>query len=121
MEGLFEGTSWECADIGQFMIDEYLPEHLSPYLEFELEDVVADAKAIFEDINYDVATTREDHNGITINVKGTYDGYSLDDDVDESSIIDMEITIYLRRCAGLISFARNICRRKTSARRGNRS
>jgi hypothetical protein len=53
-EGLFEGTIWECDDIGQFMIDEYLPEHLSPYLEFELEDVVADAKAIFEDINYDV-------------------------------------------------------------------
>jgi hypothetical protein len=42
--------------------------------------------------------------GITITVTGTYEGYSLDDDETEPSIIDMEITIYLGRCAGLISF-----------------
>jgi hypothetical protein len=103
-EELFTGEVWECIDIGEFLLEEYLPEHLSPKLDFELEDVVATTNAIFEDISYDDAAVDETEHGITVTLIGTYSGYSLDEDADSGDTIDMEITVFLRRCAGRISF-----------------
>ena len=103
-EELFTGEVWECADIGDFMIDEYLPEHLSPDLDIELEKVVASTNAVFEEISYERADVEETQNSVTIIVTGSYSGYSLDDNDFSGDLIDMEITVHLARCAGHIAF-----------------
>jgi hypothetical protein len=103
-EELFTGEVWECDDIGDFLIDEYLPERLSPDLDIELEKVIASTNAVFEDISYDRADVEETRNSVTIIVAGSYSGYSLDDKDFSGDLIDMEITVHLPRCAGRISF-----------------
>jgi hypothetical protein len=103
-EELFTGAVWECDDIGDFLIDEYLPEHLSPDLDIELEKVIASTNAVFEDISYDRADVEETRNSITVTVTGSYFGYSLDDKDFSGDSIDMEITVHLPRCAGRIAF-----------------
>jgi hypothetical protein len=103
-EELFTGEVWQCFEIGEYLIEEYLPEHLSAELDLELEDVTASVNAIFEDISYDHADIDETERGITVTVLGTYSGYSLDEDGASGDTIDLEITVYLRRCAGRISF-----------------
>src|SRR6185437_4196366 len=59
-EQLFTGDVWHCSDLGEYMIEEYLPEHLNPDLDLELEDVVAQTNAFFDEIEYDDADV-EDH------------------------------------------------------------
>jgi hypothetical protein len=101
---LFTGEVWECDDIGEFMIEEYLPKHLSPELDLELEDVVSSTNAFFDEISYDVSTVHETPNRITVTVLGTYSGYPVDENEPADDTIDMEITVNLRRCAGHITF-----------------
>lgn len=103
-EELFTGEVWECDDVGDFVIDEYLPEHLSPDLDIELEKVIVSTNAVFEDISYDRADVDETRNSITVTVTGSYSGYSLDDKDFSGDSIDMEITVHLPRCAGRIAF-----------------
>lgn len=102
---LFTGEVWACFDIGEYVIEEYLPAHLSPELDLELEDLIEPLNAYFEEISYDTHDVTENEYGITVTVSGTYSGYWIDDDADlEEPIIDLEITVHLPRCAGHISF-----------------
>ena len=101
---LFTGDVWDCFDVGEYVMEEYLPAHVNPELDLELEAVTRSINAIFEDIEYDHCTVEERESGITVTVLGTYSGYSMDDDSDDDPVIDLEITVFLRRCAGRISF-----------------
>lgn len=102
---LFTGEVWDCFDIGEYVIEEYLPAHLSPELDLELEDLTKPLNAFFEEISYDDCQVTETDYGVTMTISGTYSGYWLDDNDDlDDPVIDLEITVYLRRCAGRISF-----------------
>lgn len=102
---LFTGEVWDCFDIGEYVMEEYLPAHLSPELDLELEDLTKPLNAFFEDISYEDCQVKETDYGVTMTVSGTYSGYWFDNDDDlDDPVIDLEITVYLRRCAGRISF-----------------
>ena len=105
-DGIFEGEVWECFDVGEYVMEDYLPANLNENLEFELEDIIASTNAIFEEISYDECHVVEADSGVTVTVLGTYQGYWLEDKDDdaESPEIDLEVTVYLRRCAGRIAF-----------------
>ena len=104
-EQLFEGEVWHCDDIGEYMIEEYLPQHLSPQLDDELADVIESVNAFFEEIEYDEVDVDEKPNNIYITVKGTYSGVSLDDDDFNGDTIDFEVFIKLPRWAGKVAFS----------------
>ncbi|MBS1992700.1 MAG: hypothetical protein JSS86_13605 [Cyanobacteria bacterium SZAS LIN-2] len=100
-----DGEVWEsCGDVGQYLIDEYLPEHLSPNLADELADVTDPINAIFEDIEYEEAEVEEGKHWLTVTVKGTYSGFTLDAENFNGDTIDMEITVELNRVASRIGF-----------------
>lgn len=103
--GLFDGEIWECVDIGEYVIDEYLPEHLNPDLDIELREVIASTNAVFEEADYDLVNVEEAEDGITVVVTGSYSGYSLDDEELSGDLIDLEVTVFLPRCAGRIAFS----------------
>ncbi|HEY9777204.1 MAG TPA: hypothetical protein V6C81_25805 [Planktothrix sp.] len=103
-EAVFEGEVWDCADIGEFLIEEYLPQHLSPDLDFELAKEIASTNATFEDISYDWADVQESQYGITVTVSGTYSGYHHSDEEFAGDQIDFEVIVFLRFCAGRIAF-----------------
>ncbi|MBZ0188684.1 MAG: hypothetical protein K8F91_20730 [Candidatus Obscuribacterales bacterium] len=102
---LFEGEVWHCDDIGEYMLEEYLPEHLSPQLDDELADVIESVNAFFEEIEYDEVHVDEKPNNFYITVKGTYSGVSLDDDNFNGDTIDFEVFIKLPRWAGKVAFS----------------
>lgn len=106
VEQLFTGEVWHCDDLGEFMMEEYLPKHLNPDLDLELEDVVAQTNAFFEEISYDDALVQEDANSVSITVTGTYSGYSNDGEEFKGDTIDMEVWVHMRRWAGRIAFER---------------
>ncbi|HEY9786839.1 MAG TPA: hypothetical protein V6D17_15725 [Candidatus Obscuribacterales bacterium] len=102
---LFTGEVWDCFDIGEYVMEEYLPAHLSPELDLELEDLTKPLNAFFEEISYDDCQVKETDYGVRVTVSGTYSGYWLDDNDDlDDPVIDLQITVYLPRCAGRISF-----------------
>lgn len=104
-EDLFTGEVWHCFDAGEYVIEEYLPAHLSPELDIELEELTKPLNAFFEEISYDDCQVTETSFGVTVTVSGTYTGYWLDEeDHSDEPVIDLDITVYLRRCAGSISF-----------------
>jgi hypothetical protein len=104
-EELFTGEVWGCFDVGEYVIEEYLPAHLSPELDIELEELTKPLNALFEEISYDDCQVTETDFGVTVTVSGTYTGYWLDDNEhSDEPVIDLEITVYLRRCSGSISF-----------------
>ncbi len=102
---LFTGEIWHCFDVGEFVMEDYLPAHLSPELDIELEELTKPLNAFFEEISYDDCQVTETNFGVTVTVSGTYTGYWLDEeDHSDEPVIDLEITVYLRRCAGSIAF-----------------
>jgi len=104
-EELFTGEVWDCLDIGEYVMEEFLPAKVSPELDLELEDITKPINAFFEEISYDHCEVEETNSTVSVTVRGTYSGYSMDDDpVDDDPVIDLEISVYLRRCAGRISF-----------------
>lgn len=104
-EQLFEGEVWHCDDIGDYIIEEYLPQHLSPQLDDELADVIESVKAFFEEIEYNEVKVDEKPDNIYITVKGTYYGVSLDDDDFNGDTIDFQVFIKLPRWAGKVAFS----------------
>jgi hypothetical protein len=105
-DGIFEGEVWDCFDVGEYVMEDYLPANLNENLEFELEEIIASTNAIFEEISYDECHVVEADSGVTVTVLGTYQGYWLEDkdDDEEAPEIELVVTVYLRRCAGRISF-----------------
>jgi|SRR5579885_483227 len=103
-EELFTGEVWHTWDIGEYVKDDYLPEHVNDDLDFLLEDVIKEANAVFEDIDYDSADCEDENHGITVTVLGTYSGFGLDDEKFSGDTIDMKVEVYLRRCAGRVAF-----------------
>lgn len=104
-EELFTGEVWDCLDIGEYVLEEFLPAKVNPELDLELEDITKPINAFFEDIEYDHCTVDETDSTVRVTVTGTYSGYSMEDDpVNDDPVIDLEISVYLRRCAGRISF-----------------
>lgn len=86
-------------------MEEYLPAHLSPELDIELDELTKPLNAFFEEISYDDCHVTETDFGVTVTVSGTYTGYWLDDNEhSDEPVIDLEISVYLRRCSGSISF-----------------
>jgi hypothetical protein len=46
-DGIFEGEIWDGFDVGEYVMENYLPANLNENLEFELEDVIASSNAYF--------------------------------------------------------------------------
>jgi hypothetical protein len=105
-DGIFEGEIWDGFDVGEYVMENYLPANLNENLEFELEDVIASSNAYFEEICYDESDVVETQSFLTVTVLGTYQGYWLEskNDDEEEPVIDLEVTVTLKRCAGRISF-----------------
>lgn len=103
-EELFTGEVWYTWDIGEYVMQEYLPEHINEDLDVLLEDVIAETNAVFEDIDYDRSDFEEEKHGVSVTVLGTYSGYSLNDDISSGDTIDMKVEVYLRRCSGRVAF-----------------
>lgn len=87
------------------MPESFASDGCSADLDLELESVTRPVNAIFDEISYDTCEFEETDYGVTVTVLGTYSGYSLDDDDPTDPTIDFEVTVYLRRCAGRVSFA----------------
>jgi len=104
-EQLFEGEVWHCDDIGEYIIEEYLPQHLSPQLDEELADVIGSVNAFVEEIEYDEVDVDEKPHNIYITVKGTFSGVGSDDDDFNGDTIDFEASIKLPRWAGKVAFS----------------
>src|SRR5271165_7117470 len=75
-EDMFTGDVWETWDVGEYVMEEYLPEHVSGNLDALLEDVTADVNAVFEEVDYYNVDVEEHRHGVDITVLGTYSGYS---------------------------------------------
>lgn len=104
-EEMFTGEVWDWQDIGEYVMEEFLPAKVSPDLDLELEDITGPINAVFDEISYDHCDVEETDSSVSVTVRGTYSGYSMDDEpVEEDPVIDLEISVYLRRCAGRISF-----------------
>jgi hypothetical protein len=60
----------------------------------------------FAQICYDESDVVETQSFLTVTVLGTYQGYWLEskNDDEEEPVIDLEVTVSLKRCAGRISF-----------------
>ncbi len=103
-EALFTGEVWQSYDVGEYVLEEFLPQHLTPELDVELDDLISKTNSFFEDAEYDAADVEESTHGMTIRVTGTYVGISLgdSDSIDES--ISLEVFIHLPRWAGRIAY-----------------
>lgn len=106
-EQVFSGevlSIWDRYDLGEYMMEEYLPEHLSPDLEFELADVIDESDAVFDEIEYEDADVSEHPNGIRITVRGVYTGIAGEGNDLTDETIDFEVEVYLPRVAGHVAF-----------------
>lgn len=104
-EQVFTGEVWECLDIGEYVMEEFLPSKVSPDLDLELDDITEPLNAIFDEIDYDDYEVDETDSRVSVTVNGTYSGYWMEDGhADGGPVIDLEIGVWLRRCAGRITF-----------------
>lgn len=106
-EQVFSGevlSIWDRYDLGEYMMEEYLPQHLNPDLDTELAHVIDESDAVFDEVEYEDADVSEHPHGIRITVRGVYTGIAGEGDDLTDETIDFEVEVYLPRVAGHVAF-----------------